>query len=318
MMNDYQFGNFLYELRSEKGLSQAELGALLGVTNKAVSKWENGSAKPNTNLIPKIAEIFDVSVEELFAARRIEKDGELQKMKEQLGKQKKKYAILSSIYLSVLVILPLLLILFVSVVFGFEINDEILGPLGSVSFIALFIVCTVAFVIYKKNYRSLKMGDTVILQSFINRVKLLKKIARIVILVCILFMFFGWIVSLYYPQLIMESSKMQAAIGIVCSVISFLAIAAIGLLICAKSVMRFLGIRSDHRNANRKINFREMPLWYKICYIASCFFAINIFWISIASLNEPNLITARMIFSVLFVVSYFPILIFMVRINKKK
>ena len=41
-MNDYAFGNFLFDLRTEKGFSQAQLGEMLGVTNKAVSKWENG------------------------------------------------------------------------------------------------------------------------------------------------------------------------------------------------------------------------------------------------------------------------------------
>ena len=168
------------------------------------------------------------------------------------------------------------------------------------------------------------MGDTALMQSFVNRVKLLKKIARIVIFVCILFALLGWIVSLYYPQWIVGSGKMQTVIGIICSVISFLAIAAIGILVCVKSVMRFLGIRSDHRNANRnrnanrKINFRKMPLWYKICYIASCVFAFNFFWISIASVNEPKLIIARIIFNMLFIAFYLPILIYMIRINKKK
>lgn len=41
-MNDYGFGRYIYRLRSEAKLSQAELAARLGVTNKAVSKWEVG------------------------------------------------------------------------------------------------------------------------------------------------------------------------------------------------------------------------------------------------------------------------------------
>ena len=87
-MNDYTFGNFLCSLRTEKGLSQSQLGEMLGVTNKAVSKWENGVAKPNTSLLPKIAEIFDITVEELFASRRIERNDELERIKIMLSKQK--------------------------------------------------------------------------------------------------------------------------------------------------------------------------------------------------------------------------------------
>ena len=41
-MNDYAFGNKILELRTQIGLSQTELAGMLGVTNKAVSKWETG------------------------------------------------------------------------------------------------------------------------------------------------------------------------------------------------------------------------------------------------------------------------------------
>ena len=105
-MKDYAFGNFLAELRAEKGLSQSELGEMLGVTNKAVSKWENGTAKPNTKLIPELAKVLGVSVEELFAAKRIEKDDEAEKVKSFLCAQKKKFAYLYSAFLSVLLVLP--------------------------------------------------------------------------------------------------------------------------------------------------------------------------------------------------------------------
>ena len=69
-MNDYKFGNFIYEQRTAKGLSQAELGKMLGVSNKAVSKWENGSAKPQTSKLYHLAQILEVSVEELLAGER--------------------------------------------------------------------------------------------------------------------------------------------------------------------------------------------------------------------------------------------------------
>ena len=45
-MSDYRFGNYLYELRKQSGFGQKEVAAFCGVSNKAVSKWENGKTKP--------------------------------------------------------------------------------------------------------------------------------------------------------------------------------------------------------------------------------------------------------------------------------
>lgn len=50
-MQNYDVANRIYEIRKEKGLSQKELGALIGVSNKAVSKWETGAAVPKTKTI---------------------------------------------------------------------------------------------------------------------------------------------------------------------------------------------------------------------------------------------------------------------------
>lgn len=64
------FGEFLYKLRKEKGMTQAELAEVLGVTNKAVSKWETGEAMPDTALLLPISRIFGVTVDELLEGRR--------------------------------------------------------------------------------------------------------------------------------------------------------------------------------------------------------------------------------------------------------
>ena len=69
-MNDYRFGNYIYELRKRAGLSQSELALKLGVSNKAVSKWEVGKAKPAVDKLRKLAVIFGVSVDDLL--KRIE------------------------------------------------------------------------------------------------------------------------------------------------------------------------------------------------------------------------------------------------------
>lgn len=68
-MNDYNFGNYIYRLRTRAGFSQAELASQIGVTNKAVSKWEVGRAKPSVETVRKLAALFQVSVDEFLKKR---------------------------------------------------------------------------------------------------------------------------------------------------------------------------------------------------------------------------------------------------------
>ena len=67
-MNNYHFGNYICDLREKKGLSQNQLGEKLGVTGKAVSKWENGGAYPSSELMLPLAKELGVSIEELYTA----------------------------------------------------------------------------------------------------------------------------------------------------------------------------------------------------------------------------------------------------------
>lgn len=73
-MNDYKFGNFVCKLREKKGLTQTDIANQLNITPAAVSKWENGSAKPRTEILFKLAQILEVSPEELMAGEYLEKE----------------------------------------------------------------------------------------------------------------------------------------------------------------------------------------------------------------------------------------------------
>lgn len=66
----YSFGNYICKLREKKQLTQAQLGERLGVSGKAVSKWENGGAYPSSDLIYPLASALDTSVEELYRVMR--------------------------------------------------------------------------------------------------------------------------------------------------------------------------------------------------------------------------------------------------------
>lgn len=62
-------GTMIATLRKQMGMTQLELAEKMGVTDKAVSKWERDLSCPDVSSLPKLAEIFDVSVDELIQAR---------------------------------------------------------------------------------------------------------------------------------------------------------------------------------------------------------------------------------------------------------
>ena len=65
-MDQIKIGIFLKELRKEKKLTQEQLAEQLGVSNKTISKWENGKCMPDYSLIQKLCEALDVTLPELM------------------------------------------------------------------------------------------------------------------------------------------------------------------------------------------------------------------------------------------------------------
>lgn len=62
-------GALIAQLRKEKGMTQLELAQQMGVTDKAVSKWERDLSCPDISTIPHLAEVLGVSVEELMQSK---------------------------------------------------------------------------------------------------------------------------------------------------------------------------------------------------------------------------------------------------------
>lgn len=70
-MNQYITGAVIRQLRERNQLTQAELAEKLHVSDKAVSKWENGKGYPDVSLLEPIAGVFGVSVAELVSGRTV-------------------------------------------------------------------------------------------------------------------------------------------------------------------------------------------------------------------------------------------------------
>ena len=63
-MNAENVGALIARLRKEKGMTQQELADKLQITDKAVSKWERGLAYPDISILPQVAEILGVNVDD--------------------------------------------------------------------------------------------------------------------------------------------------------------------------------------------------------------------------------------------------------------
>ena len=71
-MNQVKIGKFIAALRKEKGMTQEQLGERLCVTNKTISRWENGNYMPNIEMLSLLSKEFDVSINEIISGERLE------------------------------------------------------------------------------------------------------------------------------------------------------------------------------------------------------------------------------------------------------
>lgn len=71
-MDQIKIGKFIAALRKEKGFTQEQLGEKLGVTNKTISRWENGNYMPDVEMLSLLSQEFGVTINELIIGERLE------------------------------------------------------------------------------------------------------------------------------------------------------------------------------------------------------------------------------------------------------
>lgn len=76
-MKQQTLGKAIAMMRKEKNMTQAELAEKMGVTDKAVSKWERDLSCPDVATLPRLAELFGITVDELMQGKstETERDG---------------------------------------------------------------------------------------------------------------------------------------------------------------------------------------------------------------------------------------------------
>lgn len=71
-MNANDVGHFISELRKANSLTQKELAERLNVTGKAVSRWETGKCYPDIEMIEKLSDFFEVSINDILSGKLTE------------------------------------------------------------------------------------------------------------------------------------------------------------------------------------------------------------------------------------------------------
>ena len=78
-MDQVKIGRFIAARRKGAELTQIQLAEKLGITDKAVSKWERGVAMPDTSIMPELCDILGISLNELFSGEKIDMENNTQK-----------------------------------------------------------------------------------------------------------------------------------------------------------------------------------------------------------------------------------------------
>jgi len=81
-MDQKRIGQFIQEKRKEKGLSQLELAERLNVSNRTISKWENGNSMPDYSIINDLCHELDISVNELLSGENLTEENYQKKFEE--------------------------------------------------------------------------------------------------------------------------------------------------------------------------------------------------------------------------------------------
>lgn len=185
---DYnKIGNFIMTERKAKKLTQAKLAEKLFVSEKTISKWENGNGIPDTNTLPKLCEVFEISINELLNGEKISSGNyvnkaevkllELQKVKEEGDKKLLSMEIVIGA-LSVIILLSLTLIAsflkmenwlrIVIIVFGFTTSIIGIGFALKIEQIAGYYICK------KCKHKYIPTYNQVLWAPHINRTRYMK------------------------------------------------------------------------------------------------------------------------------------------------
>lgn len=113
-MNQKKIGMFISECRKEKKLTQEKLADILGVSNRTISKWENGNCMPDYSILPILCKTLDITINELLSGEKLNDEEYQQKLEENIilnmAELKKRTKKITSIIIKIIILCILLIL----------------------------------------------------------------------------------------------------------------------------------------------------------------------------------------------------------------
>ena len=119
-MDQIKIGKFISLKRREKNITQSKLAEMLGITDRAISKWENGVCLPDAGTMPVLCEILNITINDLFSGEVVDMNNNEKKLEENLlemasiKEQKDRQLLTLEIVLGVLSMVILFSLIFVA------------------------------------------------------------------------------------------------------------------------------------------------------------------------------------------------------------
>ena len=83
-MDQIKIGKFIQEKRKQKNITQSDLAEKLNITDRAISKWENGICMPDASNMPELCKILDITINDLFSGEVVDMKDNEKKLEENL------------------------------------------------------------------------------------------------------------------------------------------------------------------------------------------------------------------------------------------
>lgn len=186
-MDQIKIGRFIKQKRKEKGMTQSKLAEKLGVTDRAISKWENGNCMPDSGIIADLCKILNVTINDLFSGEIVDMKDNEKKLEEnlleitKLKQDREKQLMNLEIFIGILATMVFLICAFVASFLNIEnIYKILLVVLGLILFLVGCVIClrieqTVGYYECKRcHYRYIPTYSNILYAMHIGRTRYMK------------------------------------------------------------------------------------------------------------------------------------------------